>query len=388
MLEVKKHNLDSATRFLELSLDMRQRIANPESSAAHSAATLHQLAAIMVARKPPNLEKAKYLLQEALGLSRQIGQRAATLKQLARVTIRQGLLDRAETYLEQALDLYMELYGENKNHINIAAVKFQQGALARQREQWEQAGLHFSACLVIRRNVYAYAKPVAIEDEENPTHLEVSCVLHEIARVAFAQLYFTQAIATLKAERLILERLDETSEHHTEKIYQSRMTNLTWLRKCAKEMGNEDMATQFSNERSTFKALFVAGTKKGEDEIPPQNESDGASTSLQHVAMSCRSATRKFVLERDRNGSKLANFNFALSNLSEELQQSPPGLINVAATQFRKEILEWKDQPSSLRKEHLLDACDVLRDVFRANGLQVNDSISSRKSRIHLNALC
>ena len=362
VLEVKKHNLDSATKFLELSLNMRQRIGNPESSASHSAATLHQLAAIMVARKPPHLEKAKYLLQEALGLSRQIGQRAATLKQLARVTIRQGLLDRAETYLEQALDLYMELYGENKNHINIAAVKFQQGALARQREQWEQAGLHFSACLVIRRNVYAYAKPVGGEDEENPTHLEVSCVLHEIARVAFAQLYFTQAIETLKAERLILERLDETSEHHTEKIYQSRMTNLTWLRKCAKEMGYEDMATQFSNERSTFKALFVAGTKKGgEDEIPSRNEPDGASTSLRQAAMSCRSATRKLVLERDRNGSKLANLNFALSNLSEELQQSPPGLIKVAATQFRKEISEWKDKPSSLRKEHLLDACDVLR---------------------------
>ena len=66
------------------------------------------------------MEKAKTLLQDALKMCRQIGQRAATLKALARVTIRQGYLDQAETYLEQALELYLELYGDNKLHINIA----------------------------------------------------------------------------------------------------------------------------------------------------------------------------------------------------------------------------------------------------------------------------
>ena len=228
VLEVKKHNLDSATDFLERSLEMRKGMSDIESSAAHSASTLHQLAAIMVARKPLQLEKAKQLLQQALKLSRQIGQRAATLKQLARVTMREGLLDNAENYLEQALDLYKELYGENQNHINIAAVHFQKGALARQREQWEQAYSHFFACLCIRRNVYAYAKPVGGEDEENPTHLEISCVLHEVARAHFAQGHFSQAIGTLKSERLILERLEETTEYYAVqvKIYQSRLTNL------------------------------------------------------------------------------------------------------------------------------------------------------------------
>jgi tetratricopeptide (TPR) repeat protein len=366
VLEVKKHNLDLATKFLELSLEIRQRMDNPESSASHSAATLHQLAAIMVARKPPHLDKAKYLLQQALGMSRQIGQRAATLKQLARVTIRQGLLDKADTYLEQALDLYMELYGENhKNHINIAAVKFQQGALARQREQWEQAGLHFSACLVIRRNVYAYAKPVGAEDEENPTHLEVSCVLHEIARIGFAQSYFSQAVATLKAEKVILERLDETSEHHTEKIYQSRMTNLTWLRKCAKEMGDEEVATQYSNERSTLKQQQQQASGGGghDDETPLSNiQDDAASLSLRQASMGCRLAARKLVLEKDKDGSKLPNLNFALSLLSKELQSAPPSCpMKEAATEFRDTVVKFKDKPNNMRKAPLLEACDVLR---------------------------
>ena len=51
--------------------------------------------------------------------------------------MREGHLDTSENYLTQALELYKELYGENQNHINIAAVHFQKGALARQREQWE-----------------------------------------------------------------------------------------------------------------------------------------------------------------------------------------------------------------------------------------------------------
>jgi len=138
---VKKHNLDSAASFLGQSLQIRRSLddVHCDQNNANSAATLHQLAAISVARKPPSLDKAKVLLQEALSLSRQIGQRAATLKQLARVTIRQGNLDQADFFLEQALELYIELYGDNKLHINIAAVKFQQGALALQREQLDEA---------------------------------------------------------------------------------------------------------------------------------------------------------------------------------------------------------------------------------------------------------
>ena len=357
VLEVKKHNLDSATNFLELSLDMRQSMGNPELSAAHSAATLHQLAAIMVARKPPHLEKAKYLLQQALGLSRQIGQRAATLKQLARVTIREGSLDRAETYLEQALDLYMELYGENKNHINIAAVKFQQGALAHQREQWEQAYNHFFACLCIRRNVYAYARPVGKEDEENPTHLEISCVLHELACMAFAQGYFSQAVGTLKSERIILARLEETSDHHTEKIYQNRLTNLTWLRKCAKGMGEEEMATEYSNERSSLKQSILTNIKK----VGVKEEGMNPFLNLQQASMSCRLAARKLVLEQDTNGSKLENLKFSLVYFSTELDASPDGPMKEGATKFRDEIMKWKDRPNNERKVPLLEACDMLR---------------------------
>ncbi|KAL3905137.1 MAG: hypothetical protein SGILL_009799 [Bacillariaceae sp.] len=375
VLEVKKHNLNAATDFLQQSLLLRRSMGDQDLSDAKSAATLHQLAAIMVAKKPPLLEKAKSLLQEALSLSRQIAQRAATLKQLARVTIRQGDLDRAEIYLEQALDLYKELYGENKTHINIAAVKFQQGALALQREQWDRSWLHFSECLRIRRSVYAYARPVGGDKDKDPTHLEVSCVLHELARVAVAQHYFQKAMDTLKSERDILQKLEETSDHHSERLYQARLTNLTWLKKVAKELQDDSLSNQFANEQSSLKKN-VANSKKQKD----AKKMIKTSGYLTDAALQCRLAARKIALEKDKTGSKIEELNFFLAELSREIDLADAGLMKDQAIEFRKEVTKWKDQPASKRRQPLLKACDALRDVLRANGYQISDTISSRKS--------
>ena len=235
VLEVKKHNLDSAESFLRKALELRRSLGDNSALGdikADCAATLHQLATVQVARKPPFLEKAEALLREALSLSIQIGQRAATLKQLARVTIRQGQLNKAEILLAQALELYIELYGkESTLHINVAAVRFQQGALAFQREHLDEAWLHFSECLRIRRHVYAYACPIqadgAARDQSNPVHLDISSVLHELGCVAFAQQRLSLAFDTFRAEKALLERLNETSTQ-SEHLWQTRLTNLTW----------------------------------------------------------------------------------------------------------------------------------------------------------------
>ena len=402
VLEVKKHNLDSASSLLQQSLEMRRSSDQHRSNDtnANCAATLHQLAAIQVARKPPSLEKAKTLLQEALSLCQQIGQRAATLKQLARVSIRQGFLNKAETYLEQALELYLELYGDNKLHINIAAVKFQQGALALQREQLDQAWLHFSECLRIRRHVYAYARTVGSAKDANPIHLEVSCVLHELGGVGFAQKRFPQSMEMLQSEHDILEKLEETTTR-SERLYQARLTNLTWLRKCAKEMGDEDEANRLSNERAAIKKRSGKSKEKA-----AKLYSD--SITLQHKSIYCRSLARSFALEKD--GVHIVvreNLLNELDELLEEISMAPPESMKRAATQFRDTVLLCIDKPITTESRvSILKACDdlrqvkvghfhglfaiftsltslvlfrIFRDVLRAHGLQVNDSIHSRK---------
>jgi len=377
ILEVKKHNLDSATLFLQQSLTMRRSLGHDESDQinASSAATLHQLAAIDVARKPPSLDNAKVLLQEALSLSRQIGQRAATIKQLARVTIRQGFLDQAESYLAQALELYLELYGDNKLHINVAAVKFQQGALALQRNRLENAWRCFYDCLRIRRHVYAYACPVRCSSEEsNPIHLEVCCVLHELGSVAFAQKRFSKSIEMLHAERVILEKLAEMSTRN-ERTYQAQLTNLTWLRKCAKEMGDDGNATLFSNE---ILALKKHTEQKCQEK---KNYLCAGSVMLQQKAMQCRLLARKFALEKTNTGTYQKELLISLEELGEELKVASLGPMKQAASHFHEKILLCIGSPG--RGSPILAACDSLRDVLRAHGVQVNDAISSKKKQCH-----
>ena len=94
--------------------------------------------------------------------------------------------------------------------------------------------------------------------------------------------------------------------------------------------------------------------------------------------MSCRLAARKLVLELDSNGSKLEHLNFELERLSTEIDRTPDNPMNDAVKQFRDDILEWKDEPNSRKKGPLLQACDLLRDVLRADGFDVIDSPRSR----------
>mmetsp|Transcript_5933 Transcript_5933/g.9348 ORF Transcript_5933/g.9348 Transcript_5933/m.9348 type:complete len:1203 (+) Transcript_5933:87-3695(+) len=359
VLEVKKHNLDSAASFLQKSLQMRR-----------NSSTLHQLAAVHVARKPAELVKAKALLQEALGLSRHIGQRAATLKQLARVTIRQGHLDRADDYLEQALELYLELYGDNKLHMNVAAVKFQQGVLALQREQFEQSWLHFSECLRIRRSVYSYARPVGCAADENPNHLEITCVLHELGRVAFSQARFVPAKETLESERIILERLVESNTKTDERLFQARLTNLTWLQKCAREMADDDAIAQLTMDRARIKKTH-GGTL---EEAGAYYSSD--SLALQHKSLECRALARRFALQNNDDTSlEKKEMLDSLSELSEQINEATPGAMKEAASQFHSNILHWIDRPRKKGRTPILKACDDLRDVLRDHGVVVNDSI-------------
>ena len=352
ILEVKQHKLVEATSYLERSLDIRRGLDDTDSDQINASSTLHQLAAINVARKPPSLDKAKSLLEEALRCSRQIGQRAATIKQLARVTIRQGYLDQAEALLEQALQLYLELYDNNKLHINVAAVKFQQGALALQRERVEDAKRHFIDCLLIRRHVYAYASGPC---NANPTHLEVACVLHEIGRVEFSNTRFSQSMDMFKDEKIILERLMEASTNDGVRIYQARLNNLTWLRKCAKEMGDDDMATVFANERTDLKKQTDEQSKQAQQKLLYCE-----SVSLQRKVVQSRLLARRFALEK-KNSSQSCRGELVtiMDELSNQLKIASSGPMKQAAMEFRDTLLPWIDRSNN--RAPILTACDHLR---------------------------
>ena len=363
VLEVKKHSLDTAEKYLTRALDLRRTLDQEYSGIdADCASTLHQLAAVHVARKPPLLDKAEELLKEALGLSRQVGQRAATLKLLARVTIRQGLLDTAESYLRKALELYAELYGERTNHINVAAVKFQQGALACQREQLKQAWIHFSECLRIRSQVYAYAKhnqpweDGADSKTTYPIHLEVSVVLHELGCVAYAQNRYPQSLKMLQAERNILENIEVSV--HAERLLQARLTNLTWLRKCAKEMCDEEAAATYSTERANLKEETKTKAKQHAD------KENSESLTLQKEALRCRLILRRFALAKIEEAEKKEHVLQELDHLRQEIDRSCSSAMKAAAQNFHDEVSPCLRSKSAARsRSSILNACDTLRSV-------------------------
>lgn len=374
VLEVKKHSLETAEDYLTKALDLRRDLEQESGDVdADCAATLHQLASIHVARKPPSLDEAEALLQEALALSRQIAQRAATLKQLARVAIRQGLLDRAESYLSRALELYQELYG-GRLHMNVGSVKFQMGALANQREQYDEAWRHFSECLRIRRSVYAYARPHDTAEESNiksdPLHLEVSVVVHELGCVAFAQGRFSQSLSMLQAERTILQKLKDASTQ-TERLRQAMLTNLTWLKKCAKEMGDEVAVAEFTAERALLKSNARAKDKES------SNSARGASDKLQREAIDCRLHARKFALAKNGNADPKIVLE-RLSVLAREIDRAASGTMKRAAQDFHDEVIKClhKSNGKGEQRNIILRACDTLRDTLRAHGTQVSDKVT------------
>lgn len=374
VLEVKKHSLETAEEYLTKALDLRRDLEQESGDVdADCAATLHQLASIHVARKPPSLNEAEALLQEALALSRQIAQRAATLKQLARVAIRQGLLDKAESYLSRALELYQELYG-GRLHMNVGSVKFQMGALANQREQYDEAWRHFSECLRIRRSVYAYARPHDTAEESNiksdPLHLEVSVVVHELGCVSFAQGRFSQSLSMLQAERTILQKLQDAS-NQTERLRQAMLTNLTWLRKCAKEMGDEVAVAEFTAERAQLKSNAREKDKES------SNSAHGASDKLQREAINCRLYARKYALAKSGDDDAKVVFE-RLSVLAREIDTAASGTMKRAAQDFHDEVIRCL-QSSNVKGEQrntILKACDMLRDILRAHGTQVSDKVT------------
>jgi len=365
VLEVKKHNLDSAATVLQKALDLRRilELESPvEDMEAECASTLHQLAAVHVAQKPPALDRAEALLKEALGLNMQLYQRAGTLKLKARVSIRRGDFYIAEKSLAQALELYAELYGENTPHINIAAVKFQQGTLAFQREQYEQAWVYFSECLRARRQVYSYTQG---------NHLEVSSVFHKLGCVSFAQKRISKACEMLRAEKEILDQLSDSSR--PERLLQARLTNLTWLRKCAKEMGDEDLARTIAAERSS---LENNEKQRISTEDTRTSCAYPCTPSLQRELLDCRSAARHYAMSEARSEeTSKESLKKALESLSKETEQSLDCPMKESAVHFQQMVTESIMQSN---KRLLFAACDDLRDSLREQGVQVVDSIHGK----------
>jgi len=277
-------------------------------------------------------------------------QRASTLRLLARVTIRQGDLDLGDSMLQQALELYEELY-QDKNHMNLGAVLFQQGTLYLQRNELDKAWSTLNECLRIRKDVYSYAFD---SGGSYPTHFEITVVAHNLGVVALLRNDYSKAIEMFAAERAILENLRLAQDKDQEdKIYQAQLTNLTWSRKAALKMGDDALANEFASERNELKRC-----RRNETQKCVSISNSPACLNLNHRLLQARMVAREYALGRTDCGS----IQRILAALDQEIMLATIGPIKESASQFKATVLPLIGKGD--RRMPILAACDKLRCVF------------------------
>ena len=189
---------------------------------------------------------------------------------------------------------------------------------------------------------------------------------HELGCVALAQKRFVEAKDLLNQERLILDELSETLDQH-HRLFHIKLTNLTWLKKCAKSLGDDAEVRKINDARASLKAA-----NKKNCEGTPKTES----VPLQRELLSCRLVARQFALAKTKSGDNKAKLEAAVADLAYLIQASPNGPLHESAERFRQTASVALTDPS--KSPLLLVACDDLRDVLRELGVRVNDSIQSK----------
>jgi hypothetical protein len=164
-----------------------------------------------------------------------------------------------------------------------------------------------------------------------------------------------------------LDELSETLDQH-HRLFHIKLTNLTWLKKCAKSLGDDAEVKTINEARSRLKAANKNCNEK--------RSSKCGSLPLQRELLHCRLVARQFALAATKSVEIKANLEVAVADLGHMIQASPNGPLHKAAETFRRKASDALLDPS--KSSTLLEACDDLRDVLREQGVRVNDTIQSK----------
>lgn len=194
---------------------------------------------------------------------------------------------------------------------------------------------------------------------------------HELGCVALAQKRFLEAKDMLNQERVILDELSETLDQH-HRLFHIKLTNLTWLKKCAKSLGDDAEVRAINEARAMLKVASCSKDGTGD------NSKQGLEClQLQRELLSCRYVAREFALAQDKDGDVKERLEAAISDMTTKMSHFPEDPLHDAAESFRQTLSAALLNPLKM-KGTLLNACDELRDVLREHGVRVNDSIQSK----------
>ena len=196
--------------------------------------------------------------------------------------IRKGRLHEAEVHLNEALEIYQQVYGEQRcmNHVNVASVHRQLGSTASALQDFDMACRQYSKALSIRENVCGETvsdmsfKPQLRHESH---HLDV---LHDLQNLA--QAYSMKpdglqlALDLFKKEKNIAEKLMESISRKKQELNLQRVSNieeadineisiientvskcllhsLYSLRSITKSVGDIDISAEYAKELQNLK---------------------------------------------------------------------------------------------------------------------------------------
>ena len=408
----KKQNLEQAGSFLQNSLDLKRRLpldsnSGRETQRREEAVTLHHLAQVATASKPPRLDEAETLLQTALRLEgkatfSRAGARGSTLQQLGRVSIRRGKLDQARRYLMQALQLHESAYG-SQQHVNVATDHHQLGLVEMNRRRYEEASEHMLSALRIRRSIYVRGE-----------HVDVAVDLTQLGKIERARGDSEAAQRYLDEAYELLRVLPEEQSHRALK---ESARVLETLRNVARDQGDKDGARRYLREQQQLAqqyGILSAGVSAPRDPTTDVATAVVAQPSpLLSALLQGRETVRTELVAASKHKHRIHTdvIDSALRSVGDAVQQQRQLTERVsggsgdavqethtgndrlmqdvdvqqrlaeAAEHFQSQLGEWRgsgetdSEPATPRSERtlLFGACDDLRENLQRLGVKVED---------------
>ena len=385
VLAYKQQDLEQARSRLQQSLEMKRRLSGisgsddrmRENQRREEAVTLHHLAQVYVASKPPRLDEAEALLQTALRLEgkaafSRAGARGATLQQLGRVSIRRGHLDQARRYLLQALELHESAYGSQK-HVNCATDHHQLGLLEMNRRRYSEAAEHMNSALRIRRSIYLRGE-----------HVDVAVDLTQLGKIERAR-------GNLDAAQQYLEEASELlgSLPQEQRCMKETTRVLEWMGTVARDRGDKEGARRYLKQQQMIceqHGIASAG-------LPPRYQDPGPATPqptpLQSQLLRSREIVRTELVAASKAKRPIALDTIheagesvalmAAQLRSDDSQADAQQRLVAMADGFSSQLRDWRSQteadPQTPRSERalLFGACDDVRQQLQELGIKVED---------------
>jgi tetratricopeptide (TPR) repeat protein len=401
----KKQDLTKAEGFLQSSLDLKRRLPRDSNSTRETqrreeAVTLHHLAQVATASKPPRLDEAETLLQTALRLEgkatfSRAGARGSTLQQLGRVAIRRGKLDQARRYLLQALQLHESAYG-SQHHVNVATDHHQLGLVEMNRRRYGEASEHLLSALRIRRSIYVRGE-----------HVDVAVDLSQLGKIERARGNLPAAQQYLNEAYELLRVLPEEQGHRALK---ESARVLESLRNVARDRGDKDGARRYLREQQQLAqqhgilSAGVSAPRESAAAANAQNKKVVPPSPLATALLRSRELVRTEIVaaKKDKRPVETNAIDVAMQDVRDaaaETQKQQVGssgdeaaggadakLQDVhhrlvrAAHRFQSQLGEWRGstdgaEPATPRTEQttLFGACDDLREELQDLGIKVED---------------